>query len=67
MGGLLVNLAPNVVNGLTTYTNYALDPFHELMHMTDQFSPKKGWHGAKTCPHTLKKSKALVIEGVHQR
>ena len=37
--GYLLTLAPNVVNRLTTLTNYAPDPFHDLMHMTDQVPP----------------------------
>ena len=67
MGGLLVTLALNVVDGLPTYTNYALNLIYSLMRMTEQGSPKKSSHGAETCPPAMKKSKVLVIEGVHQR
>ena len=40
MGGLLVTLALNVVNGLPTYTNYALNLIHSLMRMSYQGFPK---------------------------
>ena len=67
MGGLLGTLALDGANGLTTYTHFALNLIHSPMRMTDQGSLKKSWHGAETCLPAIKKSKALVTDGVHQR
>ena len=55
MGGLLVTLAPNVVNKSTNYTNYARNPIQELLDTTDQVTPANSPHVAEMC---LKKGRA---------
>lgn len=67
MGGLLVTLAPNVVNGLTRYSTYALYQIRDLTGMTDQVTPRKArmWLGHVHLPS--RRARVLVFEAVHQR